>query len=251
MKKILAYDFPTRLFHWSFALLFVGAFLIAKTVDDDNVTFSYHMLLGIILAGVSLLRIIWGFVGSKHARFSSFELNPLSLVEYGKGIFTGKSRLYAGHNPASSWAAILMILFSLGLAFTGIQMAQNSNKEFYEEVHEILSHAFLITAISHILGVVFHTIRHKDMIGLSMVHGEKSTEDEQEQGIPNKHPIIAAIYIILVFTLGFKVFANFNSQNRTLNLFGTQLILGESEENENSTTQSEQENEKDGDDDND
>lgn len=251
MKKILAYDFPTRVFHWSFAFLFVGAFLIAKTVDDESVTFSYHMLLGIILASVALLRIVWGIVGSKYARFTSFELNPLSLIEYGKAIFTGKTKLYAGHNPASSWAAILMILFSLGLAFTGIQMAQNNNKEFYEEIHEFLSHAFLFTAIAHVLGVVFHTIRHKDMIGLSMVHGEKSTDESQSQGISNKHPVVAIVFVILVLTLGFKVFSNFNSQNRTLNLFGTQLTLGENEGNEASEGPSENTKDKDGDDDND
>lgn len=251
MKKILAYDFPTRIFHWCFALLFVGAFLISKTVDDESVTFSYHMLLGIILAGVAFLRIIWGIVGSKYARFTSFELNPLSLIEYGKAIFTGKTKLYPGHNPASSWAAILMILFSLGLAFTGIQMAQNNNKEFYEEIHEFLSHAFLFTAIAHVLGVVFHTIRHKEMIGLSMVHGEKSTDESQSQGISNKHPVVAIVFVILVLTLGFKVFSNFNPQNRTLNLFGTQLTLGENEDNEASEGPSENTKDNDGDDDND
>ena len=130
-------------------------------------------------------------------------------------------------------------------------MAQNNNKEFYEEIHEFLSHAFLFTAIAHVLGVVFHTIRHKDMIGLSMVHGEKSTDESQSQGISNKHPVVAIVFVVLVLTLGFKVFSNFNSQNRTLNLFGTQLTLGENEGNEASEGPSENTKDKDGDDDND
>lgn len=251
MEKILAYDYPTRIFHWSFALLFIAGFLIAKTVDDDSVAFSYHMLLGLVLGTVALLRIIWGFVGSRYARFTSFELNPKSLIEYGSAIFTGKTKLYAGHNPASSWAAILMILFSLGLAFTGIQMAQNNNKEFYEEVHELLSNAFLFTAIAHVLGVVFHALRHKDMIGLSMIHGQKMTEESQAQDISSKHPIVALFFIIIVLAVGFKVVSNFNSQTRTLSFFGTQLSLGEAEENETGEVTSEKAKDKDGDNDND
>lgn len=251
MKKILAYDYPTRIFHWSFAMLFVAAFLIAKTVDDASITFSYHMLLGIVLATVAVLRIVWGIVGSRYARFTSFNLHPKSLLNYGTAIFTGKTKLYAGHNPASSWAAILMILFSLGLAFTGIQMAQNNNKEFYEEVHELLSHAFLFTAIAHVLGIIFHTIRHKDMIGLSMIHGQKSTEESSAQDIPNKHPLVAMIFVIIVLSLSFKVISNFNPQTRSLNFFGTQLSLGEVEENESEGATLDNGKDKDGDHDND
>ena len=65
MKKTKVYDLPTRLFHWLFAGLFLSAFLIAKVIDDDSPSYSYHMLLGVILGMIVFLRIIWGFVGSK------------------------------------------------------------------------------------------------------------------------------------------------------------------------------------------
>lgn len=230
MKKVLAYDYPTRLFHWGFALIFVAIFIIAKTIDDESLIFSYHMLLGLLLAVIALARILWGFFGGTHARFSSFALHPKELLEYFTAIFTGKTKLYVGHNPASSWAAILMIIFSLGLAFTGIQMAQDNNKHFFEEIHEFLSHAFLFTAITHVLGIVFHTLRHKDLIAMSMIHGQKSTDEVQPLGITNKHPLIAFLFLVLIIVTATSLFSNFNSQTRVLNLFGNQLTLGETQD---------------------
>ena len=58
MPKKLIYDLPTRLFHWVFAILFVGAFLIAKNADDENSLFFYHMLAGIMLGGLVVLRLL-------------------------------------------------------------------------------------------------------------------------------------------------------------------------------------------------
>ena len=71
MNKRLVYDLPMRVFHGIFAALFIVAFLIAKTVDDESAAFSYHMLAGFLLVFTVSLRIIWGFVGSKYSRFSS------------------------------------------------------------------------------------------------------------------------------------------------------------------------------------
>lgn len=72
MKTKRVYDYPTRVFHWLFALLFVIAFTIGTTVDDDSALFLFHMLAGLVLCALVLFRVIWGFVGTKHARFSGF-----------------------------------------------------------------------------------------------------------------------------------------------------------------------------------
>ena len=80
MRNRMIYDLPTRIFHWLFAGLFIAAFLIAKTVDDESPAFSYHMLAGLLLTLIVLLRILWGFVGTKHSRFASFALYPKDLL---------------------------------------------------------------------------------------------------------------------------------------------------------------------------
>lgn len=68
------FDFPTRLFHWVFAALFLISFTIGKTIDDESVTFHWHMISGLTLGFLVTLRILWGFLGSHYARFQNFNL---------------------------------------------------------------------------------------------------------------------------------------------------------------------------------
>lgn len=228
MRNRLIYDLPTRLFHWLFAGLFIAAFLITKTVDDESPVFSYHMLAGLILALTVLLRIVWGFVGSKHSRFSSFALHPKELVAYFTGILSGDKRKWAGHNPASSWATLAMIALSLGLGLTGYLMA-SGQKETFEDVHELLANGFLVVVLMHIAGVVLHALRHRDGVAMTMIDGAKS-DIPQTETISNSRPAIALLFVGLVTAFALHLAKNFDSQKQTLNFFGTTLQLGETEE---------------------
>lgn len=230
MRNQTVYDLPLRFFHWLFAGLFIVAFLIAKTIDDESLLFSYHMLAGLLLAFIVSLRIIWGFIGSKHSRFSNFALHPRDLIAYFTGILSGDKRKWAGHNPASSWAAILMILLALGLAGTGYLMA-SGQKETFEDVHEIMANGFLIVVLLHIAGVILHALRHRDGIAMAMIDGSKSHIPETET-ISCTYPLALVIFLGLVSTFVVFLIANFERQSRTLNLFGTSLQFGENAENE-------------------
>ncbi len=227
MGTTKVYDLPTRLFHWMFVGLFVTAFLIAKTVDDESAVFSYHMLMGIVLSFIVGLRILWGIVGSHYARFSSYALNPRELMDYFEQLLTGKTPAYAGHNPASSWAAILMIIFALGLGLTGCLMSTEGNKETYEDVHELLANGFLVTALAHVAGVTLHTLRYRDWIGLSMITGNKKLVGSQKS-LPHSHSGVALVFVALVVGWVANLYKNYDPQTQTLNLFGNPLIMGES-----------------------
>ncbi len=228
MHKKLIYDLPTRIFHWGFAGLFVAAFFIAKTMDDENPTFSYHMLAGLMLAGLVILRLIWGVIGTRYARFSSFALNPIDLIEYGKGIFTGNKKRWPGLNPASSYATIIMLGSSLVLAITGYLMATGS-KEAFEDIHELFANVFLVTVLLHVAGVLFHSFRHQDGIALAMVHGKKDEDEPHSEPVGQK-PIIALLLIVLMATFGGYLVKNYNTSTRELNFFGKTLSLGEKED---------------------
>ena len=230
MKNQLVYDLPLRLFHWVFAALFIVAFMIAKTVDDESAVFSYHMLAGLLLWFVVLLRIVWGFVGTQHSRFSGFALHPRDLAAYFTGILSGDKRKWSGHNPASSWATILMFALALGLGLTGYLMA-SGQKETFEDIHELLANGFLVVVLMHIAGVILHAFRHQDRIAFSMVDGTKDGIPLSES-IPNSRPIVAFLFVGFVATFAVHLANNFNSKNRTLSFFGTQLQLGEGEGNE-------------------
>ncbi|MBT4762071.1 MAG: DUF4405 domain-containing protein [Bdellovibrionaceae bacterium] len=231
MKKIKVYDLPTRLFHWLFVLLFLSSFFIAKYIDDDSWIYAYHMLSGLLMAFLIILRVVWGLVGSKYARFSSFRLAPRELVDYLSSIVNSKTRRYVGHNPASSYAAIAMFLLTIGLVITGLLMSFGIFEDFFEEIHELLSNSFVIIAILHVAGLVFHEIKHKDGLVFSIVTGKKDLVGQKE-GIGNNHLFAGIIFVGLVLSFIFYLASNYKSSTQKLNLFGTQVRLGETEHGE-------------------
>ena len=86
MNAIRVYDWPTRLFHWLFAGFFVTAFAIANLVDDDSARFSLHMLAGLGMVFVVVLRLAWSTIGTRHARLGDLTLAPRQLGAYLKGL---------------------------------------------------------------------------------------------------------------------------------------------------------------------
>lgn len=228
MKKTSVYDWPTRLFHWLFALLFLAAFIIAETVDDDSSLFSYHMLAGLTIAFLLAFRIIWGFIGTTYARFSSFKLKPAELFQYVKDAVITKTKRYLGHNPASSYAAIIMFISAIGLAVTGILMTSGSETDLYEETHEILANVFLIAVIVHLVGIVFHHFKHKDALWSSMMDGKKKALPDKV-GISNIKPAAGILFIIITLLWVGYLGAQYDRNTQSLDLFGTELTLGEEE----------------------
>ena len=221
------YDLPTRLFHLLFAAAFIAAFTIAN-VSEDSPAFPYHMLAGALLAALVILRVIWGLVGTRHARFASFELNPGRLVHYFRAMFGGDKRKWAGHNPASSWAALIMMALGAGLAITGVLMI--NGREKYEDLHELLANAFLATALLHVAGVIVHQLRHRDGFALSMVDGRKQAAEAD--GIARTRPVAGLVLIAIVGALAFYLLRGFDAATGTLQAFGTTFQLNDAEGDE-------------------
>jgi cytochrome b len=229
----MVYDLPTRIFHWLFVAQFLTAIVIGKWFDHESLEFSYHMLAGLTLGFLVLFRVLWGFVGTKHARFSDFALNPIDLIGYFRGMFSGDKRLWPGHNPASSWAAITMMVLAQGLGVSGYLMTSGSENGVLADVHEILANTFIIVACLHVIGIIMHTIRHKEFIGLSMVDGKKTAISSRDI-ISSSRPAMGVL--LLGLTVGFcmNLASNFDAEAQTLQFFGTTLNLsGEEGEDEN------------------
>lgn len=227
MKRILVWDLPTRLFHWLLAGSFIAAFTIANVMDDDSSTFVVHMLLGAIMGLMVVLRVAWGFIGSRYARFGSFAFGPSDVFAYLKGTVSGEGKRYLGHNPGSSVAIWAMLALTLGLGVSGSLMSTN---EALEEVHEVLAYALLAVVITHVAGVVWHTLRHRENITASMLSGYK--EGEPEAAIPSVHPVAAAVFLVLTAAWAGLLVQGYDAATRTvtLPLLGTPLQLGEGPE---------------------
>lgn len=224
----LIYDLPTRIFHWLFVSLFLTAILIAKILDDESPWFVFHMLAGLTLTFLVFLRIIWGIFGSKHARFSQMPLNPRSLINYFSNLLQNKPMHWSGHNPASSWAGITLMIFALGLGVTGYLMTSTGAKEDFEDAHEIFANGFIVVSILHVAGLLLHTLRNKDSLLMSMLHGKKE-KGESPAGISSNHALVGVVLLVLIGFYGLVLWRGFDSTTNTLNLWGQSLELGESQ----------------------
>ncbi|WP_138430932.1 cytochrome b/b6 domain-containing protein [Fodinibius saliphilus] len=225
-NKTTVYDWPTRIFHWLFAFLFLGAYIIVEIIDDESPLFTLHMTAGLIIGFMLILRISWGFVGTTYALFSSFKMNPAEFFGYLKDAVVAKTKRYLGHNPASSYATIIMFICAAGLAITGVIMTGGSESDFYEETHDLLANIFLITVIAHIGGIIFHHIKHRDSLWSSMLDGKKKVLPE-ETGIKNSKRVAGMLFLILTLTWTGYLYSKYDSTNQTIDLLGQELVLGE------------------------
>jgi cytochrome b len=111
--QILVWDRFIRFCHWSLVLLF---FLAYVTADDQG---PLHRYAGYTILGLVVIRILWGFVGSKHALFSDFMCSPAKALTYIKEIATGKPQYYTGHNPAAAWMIVFFLTCSIVVCLSG------------------------------------------------------------------------------------------------------------------------------------
>lgn len=212
MTLTRVYDLPTRIFHWLFAACFIFAFGIANIVDDEDDLFAYHMIAGLVM-----------FI------LSDFKLHPAVLITYLKQIFApGGSTLWRGHNPASSWAAVTMLITALVLGITGVLMTRGAGGEALEELHEIAANVFLIVVVLHLSGIIIHTLKHRDALAKSMVTGNKAQLQAETPLVASRTTVGV---VLLAAVIGFTVYLlnNFDKNSRRLAVFGTELYLAEDE----------------------
>lgn len=233
MRQVLVYDWPTRLFHWLFAGLFIAAFSIANMVDDDSARFSLHMLAGLAMVLVILLRLGWSVVGTRHARLSDLVLSPARLMAYFKGMFSAGGQRWIGHNPASSWAAVVMVCLGLGLAVTGYLMATGPENDLLQEAHELMANAFLVVVLLHIAGVATHVLRHRDHLQAAMVTGRKPALSSGQEPVASR-PLAGLGFLLVTGLFIGYLLQHYDANARTLVLFGNTLQLGEGEHDEHS-----------------
>lgn len=227
MNPVLIWDLPTRLFHWLLSAGFIAAAVIALAMGEHSPLFPYHAIIGLTIALMLVLRIGWGIVGTRYARFGSFMFGPGAVVEYMKGAMIGGGKRHIGHNPGSAVAIFALLGLVLALAVTGFMMGQGN--EGIKEVHEILAWTTVGVVVVHVLGVAFHTIRHRENITASMIHGRKRAEPSD--GIASAKPIVAVLFLAIAGGWAFGLLRNYNpaTQTTTLPLLGTSLQLGENE----------------------
>jgi cytochrome b len=115
-NQVRVWDPLFRLFHWSLVLTF---FISYFTGDDEN---QLHIYAGYAVLGLIIFRLIWGIIGSKHARFSDFLASPGKVIEYLKSLVSGKPKHYLGHNPAGGWMVIVLLISLYVTTISGLKL---------------------------------------------------------------------------------------------------------------------------------
>jgi cytochrome b len=158
-----------RVFHWSLAILFLVAYATGDEIE------RLHIAAGYVIAGLVALRLVWGFVGPQHARFSSFVRPPRDILAYLRDIALLRAPRYLGHNPAGGAMVVALLVMLGGTCVTGFAMTTDAfwGARWIEEVHEVCAHLTLGLVIVHVLGVLVASFEHNENLVKSMVTGRK------------------------------------------------------------------------------
>lgn len=227
MSRVLIWDLPTRLFHWLLAVGILVAFGIAQFGGKHGPLFHHHAIIGIVLGATVLLRLVWGFIGTKHARFASFAFGPTAVASYFKDTVAGRPSRHAGHNPASSWAIYAMLALMAVVVGSGLLMG--TGNEASEDVHAAAVYTLLAVAGVHVAGVILHTIRYREKITLAMITGRK--EASPSASIRSARPLSGITFLVLVLLLGGGLYSSYDpaSGRTTLPIISTSIRLRDGE----------------------
>ena len=194
MGTVMVWDLLVRLSHWLLAV----AFFIAYLSKDDFLT--VHVWAGYAVGVIIVLRVLWGFVGPKHARFGDFLFGPWKIWQYFLALMKFRSKRYIGHSPAGG-AMIMVLIVFLGLVvWSGLktyaieenagplafgitttlgdnQVAGTSKSgvggDWWEDFHELISNITLGLVVLHVLGVLLASLAHRENLAWSMITGRK------------------------------------------------------------------------------
>ena len=200
------WDPVVRIFHWSLVASFTIAWL---TGEEES---RPHVLAGYAVIGLVLIRVVWGFVGTKYARFRDFVYPPSAVLAYAREILAGKSKRYLGHNPLGGMMIIALLLSLLAASVTGLVLqgakegtgpfaaiavstsvtapavisravADDDDKEnnggngeadeTWKELHEFFANLSLLLVVLHIAGVIVGSIVHRENLVRAMFTGRK------------------------------------------------------------------------------
>ena len=182
------WDIPTRAFHWLIVCCLPLAWLSAEIENYD-----LHQWIGYTVIVLVLGRIVWGFMGSRHSRFSDFLVGPVAVLAY----IRGRAAASPGHNPLGGWSVLALLSLLLLQAVSGLfnsddvlfsgplyYAASTSLRDAMGEIHEIAFNLLLALVCLHILAVVYHQVRKKEKLLQAMIRGRAQGREGTAAPVP-------------------------------------------------------------------
>jgi cytochrome b len=179
MNKVYVWDLPLRIFHWGLVICVLGS-IITGSLGGNS--FIWHFRFGYCLIGLLAFRIIWGFVGSRYSRFSSFPPSPNKAIAY----LRGKQDGHLGHNPLGAFSVYAILLALVFQVSTGLfandaimwdgplrNYVSNDTSDLLTSLHKINRIVLLVLIGLHLCAIAFYTWIKKERLVGAMVSGYK------------------------------------------------------------------------------
>jgi cytochrome b len=193
--RILVWDAPVRVFHWLLVLSFAGAYLTAESERWRLV----HVTLGYTMAGLVAFRVLWGLMGTRHARFATFVRGPAAALRYLASMRQGRPEHHTGHNPAGALAIVALLVLAVVVAASGWGVYNDVAGDALEELHEGAANFMLTLVVVHVVAVLLSSWLHRENLIGAMISGRKP--GTPQDGIRSAWRSVAAL--LLAAVLGF------------------------------------------------
>jgi cytochrome b len=181
-SRVAVWDLPVRFVHWAMVVLLIGLIVTGKLGAD---WLEWHMRFGQTMLALVVFRVIWGFVGSRNARFSSFLYGPSHVVRYTRSLFRGHE-IHATHNPLGGWMVVLLLAALLAQAVMGLftnddilwggpfsERVTKETSDGISAVHRRFWWVIVVLSSIHIGAVLAYLALLKDNLIVPMVTGDK------------------------------------------------------------------------------
>ena len=187
-KTVRVWDPLVRVFHWTLVLSFAIAWVSADEFD------TLHFWAGYTIAALVAFRVVWGIIGTRHARFTDFIYRFSTIKSYLIDLAALRPKHYVGHNPAGGLMVVILLL-SLGLlTFTGMASVaidgigplagtwvESISGHWMEDLHEAVANLVLAFVLFHIAGVLVSSLVHGENLVRAMINGKKEIEEKSDE----------------------------------------------------------------------
>lgn len=212
-REVQVWDLPLRLFHWALAVSIAAAYVTAEFGGSERA--DWHGRIGSFVLALLVFRVIWGFIGTRHARFRSFLPTPARVVAYLSGRWRG-----AGHNPLGALSVIALLVLVAAQVATGLfanddiafagplsDRIGKSTSDWLTGWHEQIFYVLAVFIGLHMAAVTFYLVVRKSNLVVPMITGRKALPDAQPAPTPGL-PVRFVVAVLIAGAASWFVFSN-------------------------------------------
>jgi cytochrome b len=180
---VRVWDWPVRVFHWTLLASVVCAVIAVKA---GGTWMDWHMRAGYTALALLVFRVLWGFAGTRWARWSSFVRGPQAALRYARTLVVSPHETSVGHNPLGGYMVVALVTALLVQASTGLfanddiltegplaKLVSKATSDRLTSLHHWNEWVLYTLAALHVVAVLFHRVRFDEDLVSAMVTGVK------------------------------------------------------------------------------